>query len=168
MKQHQLRGALKIALLLLCLPLTTQWAAAQTTSVALKEVKAGVVEQEIISLSKQKWQWMAEKNLDALTTLFHDDSMFVHMSRTLSKTEELEVIKSGNIQYKKADIHKVSVKIIDNTAILLNSITLLAVVRGNEVTNPFVVTEVYVKQNGNWKLSSLSFTKTVVPEPAKQ
>lgn len=168
MKQHQLRGALKIALLLLCLPLTTQWAAAQTTSVVHKEVKAGVVEQEIISLSKQKWQWMAEKNLDALTTLFHDDSMFVHMSRTLSKTEELEVIKSGNIQYKKADIHQVSVKIIDNTAILLNSITLLAVVRGNEVTNPFVVTEVYVKQNGNWKLSSLSFTKTVVPEPAKQ
>lgn len=169
MKQHQLRGALKIALLLLCLPLTTQWAAAQTTtSVALKEVKAGVVEQEIISLSEKKWQWMAEKNLDALTTLFHDDSMFVHMSRTLSKTEELDVIKSGNIQYKKADIHMVSVKIIDNTAILLNSITLLAVVRGNEVTNPFVVTEVYVKQNGNWKLSSLSFTKTVVPEPAKQ
>jgi hypothetical protein len=168
MKQHQLRGALKIALLLLCLPLTTQWAAAQTTSVALKEVKARFVEQEIISLSKQKWQWMAEKNLDALTTLFHDDSMFVHMSRTLSKTEELEVIKSGNIQYKKADIHNVSVKIIDNTAILLNNITLLAVVRGNEVTNPFVVTEVYVKQNGDWKLSSLSFTKTVVPEPAKQ
>jgi len=169
MKQHQLRGALKIALLLLCLPLTAQWAAAQTeTSVAHKEVKAGAVEQEIISLSKQKWQWMAEKNLNALAALFHDDSMFVHMSRTLSKTEELEVIKSGNIQYKKADVHEVSVKIIDNTAILLNSITLLAVVRGNEVTNPFVVTEVYIKQNGNWKLSSLSFTKTVVPEPAKK
>ena len=168
MKQHQLRGALKIALLLLCLPLTTQWAAAQATSAVHKEVKAGVVELEIISLSKQKWQWMAEKNLDALSALFHDDSTFVHMSRTLSKKEELEVIKSGNIQYKKADVHEVSVKIIDNTAILLNNITLLAVVRGNEVTNPFVVTEVYVKQNGNWKLSSLSFTKTVVPEPAKQ
>lgn len=169
MKQHQLRSALKIALLLLCLPLTAQWAAAQTeSSAAHKEIKPGIVEQEIISLSKQKWQWMAEKNLDALTALFHDDSMFVHMSRTLSKTEELEVIKSGNIQYKKADIHEVSVKVIDNTAILLNSITLLAVVRGNEVTNPFVVTEVYVKQNGSWKLSSLSFTKTVVPEPAKQ
>lgn len=169
MKQHQLLGVLKIALLLLCLPLTTQWAAAQNEkSVANKEIKEGTVEQEIMSLSKQKWQWMADKNLDALTALFHDDSMFVHMSRTLSKTEELEVIKSGNIQYKKADIHDVSVKIIDNTAILLNSITLLAVVRGNEVTNPFVVTEVYVKQNGSWKLSSLSFTKTVVPEPAKQ
>lgn len=169
MKQHQFRGVLKIAILLLCLPVATQWAAAETAApVSHKEVKAEAVKQEVISLSQKKWQWMSEKNLDALSALFHNDSMFVHMSRTLSKTEELEVIKSGNIQYKKADIHEVSVKIIDKTAILLNSITLLAVVRGNEVTNPFVVTEVYVKQNGNWKLTSLSFTKTVVPEPAKQ
>jgi len=29
----------------------------------------------------------------------------------------------------------------------------------NEVTNPFVVTEVYVQQSGTWKLASLSFTR---------
>jgi hypothetical protein len=51
------------------------------------------------------------------------------------------------------------VKIIDNTAILLNRIDLLAEVGGNEVTNPFEVTEVYVKQDGSWKLGSLSFTR---------
>ncbi len=62
--------------------------------------------------------------------------------------------RSGGIWYKKADIHDVSVNIIDNTAILLNRITLLAVVGGNEVTNPFMVTEVYMKLNGNWKLGS--------------
>jgi hypothetical protein len=36
---------------------------------------------------------------------------------------------------------------------------LLAVVGGNEVTNPFMVTEVYVQQSGAWKLGSLSFTR---------
>ena len=45
------------------------------------------------------------------------------------------------------------------TAIVLNNITLLAVVGGNEVTNPFEVTEVYVQQNDTWKLASLSFTR---------
>jgi hypothetical protein len=44
------------------------------------------------------------------------------------------------------NIHEVSVQIIDNTAILLNSITLIAEVGGNEVTNPFEVTEVYIKK----------------------
>ena len=116
-------------------------------------------EQEIITLSKNKWFWMAEKKADTLAALFHENSMFVHMGGSWGKDQELNVIKSGGIHYKKTDIHEVSLKIIDNTAILLNRITLLAVVGGNEVTNPFMVTEVYVKQNGKWMLGSLSFTK---------
>ncbi len=121
------------------------------------------VEKEIINLSKEKWQWMADKNADALEKLFHEKSMFVHMGGSWGKEQEINIIKSGGIWYKKADIHDVSVKIIDNTAILLNRITLLAEVGGNEVTNPFEVTEVYVKQNGNWKLGSLSFTRLLTP-----
>lgn len=126
-----------------------QWALAQNS----------VVEQEIIKLSKEKWQWMSDKNVDTLTNLFHDKSVFVHMGGAWGKEQELNIIKSGGIWYKKADIHEVSVNIIDNTAILLNRITLLAVVGGNEVTNPFEVTEVYIKENDTWKLGSLSFTR---------
>jgi hypothetical protein len=121
-------------------------------------------EQEVIQLSKDKWQWMADKNIDKLTPLFDDKSVFVHMGGSWGKTQEINVIKSGGIHYKKADIHEVSVNIIGNTAILLNKITLLAVVGGNEVTNPFIVTEVYIKDNNGWKLGSLSFTKLMTPE----
>lgn len=120
-------------------------------------------EQEIIQLSKNKWQWMADKNIDALKTLFLKKAVFVHMGGSWGTAQELNVIKSGGIWYKKADIHDVSVNIIGNTAILLNRITLLAVVGGNEVTNPFEVTEVYIKQNGKWKLGSLSFTRLLTP-----
>ena len=120
-------------------------------------------EQEIINLSKEKWQWMADKNVDVLNNLFHEKSVFVHMGGSWGKEQELNVIKSGGIWYKKADIHEVSVNIIDNTAILLNRIDLLAVVGGNEVTNPFMVTEVYVKVSDSWKLGSLSFTKLLTP-----
>jgi hypothetical protein len=128
-----------------------------------KSFAQNTTEQEIIQLSKQKWQWMADKNVDSLSPLFDDKSVFVHMGGSWGKTQEINVIKSGGIHYKKADIHEVSVNIIGNTAILLNRITLLAVVGGNEVTNPFMVTEVYVKENDGWKLGSLSFTKLMVP-----
>ena len=104
---------------------------------------------------------MAEKKADTLATLFHEKSMFVHMGGSWGKEQEINIIRSGGIHYKKADIHEASVKIIDNTAILLNRITLLAVVGGNEVTNPFMVTEVYIKENGKWMLGSLSFTRLV-------
>jgi ketosteroid isomerase-like protein len=107
---------------------------------------------------------MADKNVDRLATLFDDKSVFVHMGGSWGKTQEINIIKSGGIHYKKADIHEVSVNIIGNTAILLNKITLLAVVGGNEVTNLFIVTEVYIKDNDGWKLGSLSFTKLMTSE----
>ena len=122
------------------------------------------LEQEVINLSKEKWRWMSERNADTLDALFHEKSVFVHMGGSWGKEQELEIIKSGRIHYKQADIHEVSVNIIGATAILLNRITLLAVVGGNEVTNPFVVTEVYVQQDSSWKLASLSFTRLLTPE----
>jgi hypothetical protein len=119
------------------------------------------IEQEIIKLSKDKWQWMADKNVDVLKDLFHDKAVFVHMGGSWGTERELSIIEGGGIWYKKADIHEVSVNIIDNTAILLNRIDLLAEVGGNEVTNPFEVTEVFIKQDGSWKLGSLSFTRLI-------
>ena len=120
-------------------------------------------EQEVLDLSKKKWDWMADKNADSLALLFDDKSVFVHMGGSWGKVQEVNIIKSGGIHYKKADIHSASVNIIDNTAILLNNITLLAVVGGNEVTNPFIVTEVYIRESKRWKLGSLSFTKINTP-----
>ena len=58
-----------------------------------------------------------------------------------------------------AEVFEASARVIGTTAIVLNRIRLDAVVGGTEVTNPFVVTEVYVQQNGRWTLASLSFTR---------
>jgi hypothetical protein len=132
-------------------------------SISAAKAQQASEEQAVIELSTKKWQWMADKNTDSLALLFDEKSVYVHMGGSWGKEQELNVIKSGGIWYKKADVHAVSVNIIGNTAILLNKITLLAVVGGNEVTNPFTVTEVYVKHNNKWLLGALSFTKMLVP-----
>jgi hypothetical protein len=121
--------------------------------------RGSTAEQEIRDLSKTKWRWMSERKVDSLAALFDDQAVFVHMGGTMSRNQELEVIRSGGIQYKHAEIFETSVRFIGSTAILLNRIRLDAVVGGNEVTNPFMVTEVYVQQNGTWRLGSLSFTR---------
>jgi hypothetical protein len=130
-------------------------AQATTENAAKKITKA---EQELIDLSKMKWQWMADKNVDKLASLFHEKSKFVHMSGTWKKDEELAIIKTGSIWYKNTDIHDVAVELFDDTAILWNRITLLAVVRGNEVSTQFTVTEVYKKQRNDWSLLDLTFS----------
>jgi hypothetical protein len=116
-------------------------------------------EQEVLSLSKAKWRLMSERKVDSLAALFHEEAVFVHMGGTMTRSQELDVIRSGTIHYKHAEIQDASVRFVGSTAILLNRIRLVAVVGGNEVTNPFVVTEVYVREGGAWKLGSMSFTR---------
>jgi hypothetical protein len=125
-------------------------------------------EQEILDLSKAKWLWMADKKVDTLNALFDEKAVFVHMGGSWGKTQELNTIKSGMIWYKKAQIYSASVNIFGNTAILLNDIDLQAVVGGNEVTNAFMVTEVYIKENGQWKMGSLTFSHLMRPVRMKQ
>ncbi len=133
---------------LLLLLMSAQWAFAQNDA----------VEQEIADLSTAKWQWMADKNVDELAALFHDRSRFVHMSGTWGKDEEIDIIRSGRIHYKQADVHDVVIETFGDTVILWNRITLLAEVRGNEVSNEFTVTEIYQKVDDDWKLLDLTFS----------
>jgi hypothetical protein len=131
---------------------------AQTKKESVPATSSTKAEQEIIQLSKDKWQWMADKQVDKLASLFHKESKFVHMSGSWKKDRELDIIKTGSIWYKKADVHDVAVEIIDNVAILWNRITLTAVVRGTDAVTEFTVTEVYKKQGKEWKMLALTFS----------
>ena len=138
----------KIILFLFLLVVFIQQGFSQEVSVA-NEIKA---------LSLAKWQWMADKDIAKLTPLFHPQAKFVHMSGTWNTPRELEIIQSGSIWYKKADVKDTAIEILGNTALVWNRITLHAVVGGNEVSTEFTVTEVYQKENTAWKLLALTFS----------
>lgn len=138
---------------------TAQSSCAPRTRAEPSPAGRAAAEQALLALSRDKWRLMSERKVDSLAALFHEDAVFVHMGGTMTRSQELEVIRSGGIQYKHAEIQAASVRFAGNTAIVLNTIRLVAVVGGNEVTNPFEVTEVYVQDGGAWKLASLSFTR---------
>lgn len=118
----------------------------------------------LMDLSRQKWLWMADRNIAELEKLFDDKAVFVHMGATMTKIQELDVIKSGRIQYKQAEIQAISSEVIGDTAIVLSTIQLFAMVGGNEARNPFFVTETYVRKDGAWKLAALAFTRRLTPQ----
>ncbi|MEY2940872.1 MAG: hypothetical protein RJA67_557 [Bacteroidota bacterium] len=115
-------------------------------------------EQALIQLSMDKWQWMSDKDVDKLDKLFDAKAKFVHMSGTWKKDEELDIIKTGRIWYKKATVKDTAVEIVGNTAIVWNRITLDAVVREQVAVTEFTVTEVYQKQGKDWKMLALTFS----------
>lgn len=138
----------KLLFVFTLLIVTTSWTLAQTST----------AEQEIIQLSMDKWQWMADKNIEKLTPLFHPQAKFVHMSGTWTTARELEIIETGSIWYKKADVKDTAVELVGKTAIVWNRIALTANVRGSDVVTEFTVTEVYQKKGKTWKLLALTFS----------
>lgn len=90
--------------------LCAQWSVAQNSA----------TEQQIKDLSKTKLHWMADKDVDKLASLFHEKAKFVHMSGTWKKSEELDIIKTGSIWYKNAEVHDVVIEITDDVAVLWN------------------------------------------------
>jgi Domain of unknown function (DUF4440) len=106
-------------------------------------------QQEIINLSKRKWDWMSDKNVDSLNVLFDDKSMFIHMGGSWGKNQEINTIKTGGIWYKKAEVYAVIVNMFGNTAILLNDIDLVAQVGGREVTFSHLMRPVKMNMNNN-------------------
>lgn len=115
-------------------------------------------EKSLMQLSMDKWQWMSDKDVDKLEKLFDAKAKFVHMSGTWKKDEELDIIKTGRIWYKKASVKDTAVEIVGNTAIVWNRITLDAVVREQVAVTEFTVTEVYQKQGKDWKMLALTFS----------
>ena len=115
-------------------------------------------EKELIQLSMDKWQWMSDKDVDKLEKLFDAKAKFVHMSGTWKKDEELDIIKTGRIWYKKATVKDTAIEIVGNTAIVWNRITLDAIVREQVAVTEFTVTEVYQQQGNDWKMLALTFS----------
>lgn len=138
----------KILISLIALIFTAQFSLAQEMS----------YEEEILALSEAKWLWMSDKNVEALDELFHERSKFVHMSGSWKKPRELEIIESGSIWYKNAIVHDVDVELFGDTAVVWNRITLEADVRGSVVSNEFTVTEIYRKEQEEWKMLNLTFS----------
>src|SRR5690349_1906496 len=95
-QNHKISTSMKLVIVGLCFLFITAGIGCTSQNKIPSASYNAASQQEIINLSKDKWQWMADKNIDKLTTLFHDKSKFVHMSGTWKKTEELDIIKSGS------------------------------------------------------------------------
>lgn len=121
----------------------------------------GNVMEKVLELSKKIWDAMQKEDIATLKEWVHEDALFVHMGVTLSRDDELDVIKERRIVYKEIEFEETTVKEIASTIIVLTKLKLTAIVGGNEVTNPFVVTEVYTNSDEGIRLASMSYTRIV-------
>lgn len=116
---------------------------------------------KVLQLSETLWKAMQQANKQTLVENIAPEAVFVHMGATLVRDKEIEVLQQKGIVLKEVATENTSVRIVGKTAVLLRKLQLTAIVGGNEVVNPFVVTETYTKKGSKWQLLSLSYTKII-------
>lgn len=116
-------------------------------------------EQPFADMSQKIWDMMANKDAEGLKNVFHPNCEFVHMGGYWGTEQELQTIGSGMIWYKHAEVYGVDVKIVNETNVAVYSTIVLDAEVGGQVTShPFFVSQMFIKENGSWKLASFIFT----------
>lgn len=115
--------------------------------------------EQVIQVSHQIWEAIRNVDEAALKKLVHPDAMFIHMGVSLPRDEEIRTLQEGKIVNKEITFEDGTVREFDAVVILYHKLKVTAVVLGEEVTNPFVVTEVYEKNTDGLRLLSLSYTR---------
>lgn len=114
---------------------------------------------DVQRISKQIWDAKLANDRTAVAGFIADNARFVHMGITFDKAGELEVFNDKIFIFKAVDIAKEYVVNYGSTAINFKKLLLTAVIGGNEVQNPFVISKVFTKTEDGWKLAAETYTR---------
>ena len=77
----------------------------------------------------------------------------------LTKSEVMELRKSGDIKYSDIQTSDKKVRVHGNTAILTATANLKGTLKGNDISGTYRISQVWLKEGGGWKLANMQSTK---------
>lgn len=118
-------------------------------------VQAQTPEQQIIDLSKKKFDWMIRMKVDSLQDVLDDRLMFVHSNGwSENKQEFIDDIKSGKLKYVNIEVSQSSARVYPATAIVTGTGKFTVMLDGKPLEINLFYTEVYILKNKKWLLAS--------------
>lgn len=112
-------------------------------------------EEQIIRLSKRKFEWLVAKNIDSLKMVLDDQTRYVHSNGWIqTKQEVLDDVVSGKLDYREVIVNEANVRLFPNVAILVGKGQFSGIVNKNPFTMSLLYTEIYVKKGAKWQLAS--------------
>lgn len=118
-------------------------------------VLAQTKEEQLLNLSKRKFDWMIQKQFDSLRWVLDDRVQYVHSNGWIqTKQEVLDDIQSGKLVYQSVDVQEASVRLYKNSAIVNGRGKFQVMMGENAVVIDLRYTEVYIKNKSRWLLAS--------------
>jgi ketosteroid isomerase-like protein len=118
-------------------------------------------EEAAITAAEKTWSTsIVKQDWAKLEALLADDLVYYHSSGVIdSKKSYLESVKTGALKYIGVDYEKQQIRVYGNTAVLNATFRVRANDHGTMVNNHLLLTHVFVKQGGTWRLVSHQTTK---------
>lgn len=110
---------------------------------------------KVNQLHKRKFVWMITKNYDSLNWVLDEGVKYIHSNGWMqSKTEVVEDMKSGKLNYTAVDVQESAVMLYNNqSAVVTGKGTFKGLMPDQSEFNiNLLYTEVYVKVKKQWKL----------------
>ena len=144
------------------LVLALQPAMAQTADKAPKEKakKGGSVAEQIESLSDQGREAALKGDTSFLENYTTDDYTTVAgMGTAMSKSEDIQLRKSGDVKYSAIEVSDKKVRVYGNSAVLTATADTKGTLKNNDISGKYRIVQVWVKQGGKWKIAHMQSTK---------
>ncbi|MFM7854989.1 MAG: nuclear transport factor 2 family protein [Flammeovirgaceae bacterium] len=112
-------------------------------------------EQELLALSKKKFDWLTQKKLDSLAIILDERVKYIHSNGWIqNKKEIIDDVASGKLNYTSIAIKSNDVRLYGKTAIVNGTGSFHVTMDGKPLTIELSYTEVYVRKKGKWLLAS--------------
>jgi hypothetical protein len=112
-------------------------------------------------LHRKKFTWLINKNYDSLNLILHEQVQYIHSNGWVqSKTEVIDDLKTGKLNYTNIEIAEAKVTVYKTTAIVFGKGRFRGLMPDKSEFNlSLFYTEVYVKVGKDWKLLNRLATK---------
>lgn len=119
------------------------------------------VEQELKKLEQERAQASVRGDTSFLDQMTADDYTLIAASGELStKAQMLAAFKSGDLEYRSADVDDVQVRVYaDAAGVVIGRSTVRAQYKGQNSRDQYRYTRVYVKRNGRWQAVAFQATR---------
>lgn len=130
-----------------------------TASIALAQSGAA----QLADVKKAEEAWVSavtKSDSTAAGSLLSEDLVYTHSTGTIdTKSQYLEKMKAGTQKYTSLEYSDQKVRTFGNTAVVNGTIRMQGSTNGVPFDNTVLVTHVWVKQGGDWKLVSHQTTR---------
>lgn len=150
----------RIQILSLLLVLTTLWAIQAEPKANKRGTAANTDVQQSLKQMEQDWvQALQKKDIATVDKILAADWSMIDVSgKTISKSDALAALKSGDLSYDSLTWGDMDVRVFGNTAVVTGSSDEKSSYKGKDTSGHSVFTDVFVKRNGNWQAVASQLT----------